>query len=209
MIDGFIKVVEHALPSEEQLKLCLLQQTAQDWQPLADVFTAKLPEFDGILTLPSSAPLAELIATARGVPLVVAQYTETDNSWALPHMRRLNGEFIILTDHLQDGFIEVQLLVNALEEGLSISSVCAVIERTNLGARKRLKALGTQVRAVVQVADTPLGLVFERRSPDRWTPTIPTTPEPTTTLAPQPHPKDNKNTQQDNQNNQNNQDNQD
>lgn len=173
MIASFRKAIKEALPSEEKLQDTLQQQSAQDWQAISDVFAVGLPEFDGILALPSSAILAEQVANARGVPFVVAQYSNEDHTWVLPQLGRLassESEFIVLTDYLQDGFNEVELLENALQDGVKVRWVGAAVERSNLGARNRLVALGAEVRAVFQIADTPQGLVFERRSPNRWVP---------------------------------------
>lgn len=131
--------------------------TLPGWQPLAELFAAKLPEFDAVYAVAGAEPIAGEVAHARGVPDLTGQVRQGSG-----------GKLVIFTSHLQSGVAEEQACLQARQAGWDVPLVAAAVERTNQGARAKLEELGIKVRAAVQIADTPHGLVFERRSPERW-----------------------------------------
>ncbi|GAA5502064.1 hypothetical protein Dxin01_01803 [Deinococcus xinjiangensis] len=154
----FRATVAQALISEQMLETELGRMDAQDWQPIADLFAAKLPEFDAVIGLPDADLLALAVAKARGVPL----YHSASS------LGQGGGEVLVMTAQLQGGQPLQTLAEQIQRAGWTLPLVAAAIERTNKGARTLLGEMGITVRAVLQVADTPAGLVFERRTPDRW-----------------------------------------
>ena len=150
---------------EDTLRSHLQQMNAQDWAPLAEVFAARLPEFDAVIALPGTEVLGEQVAQMRGVPLLRA-----DLSAGQPHWQDMTvtGEALLLTAHLESGETELAAMQQAQAQGLSVPVLAAAVERTSLGGRQRLTQAGTVIRAALQLADTPDGLNLERRAPDRW-----------------------------------------
>lgn len=156
MITAFRQLIAEAMASKEDLESRLHRLTPDEWQGVSDLLAVRLPEFDGVYSVPGAEVLGTALAQARGVPHL--QHW-TDHS---------PGEAIILTPYLQDGQVEEAACRAGQDAGWQVTHVVAAAERTTQGARARLTELGLTVRAAVQVADTPTGLVFERRSPERW-----------------------------------------
>lgn len=166
MVATFREMIATTLPSEERLRARLAQMSAGEWDNLAQVFAAALPELDAVLALPGAAELAQSLARARGVtPLDAALPGEVD-TW-LPLIPP-SGEVVLVTDHLQGGGPELEAVALATGHGLRVLAVAAAVERTSAGARSRLELQGVRVYTALQLADTPNGLVFERRAPRRW-----------------------------------------
>lgn len=157
MTAPFRENVARSLESEQTLINQLRDLSAQDWQPIAELFAAKLPEFDAVIAMPGAEPIAAKVAAVRGVPDLTAGLTGKA------------GELVIFAAHLLDGQAEQQVVQQAAAAGWKVLLVATAVERTNKGARALLADSDIPVRAVTQVADTPTGLVFERRTPDRWT----------------------------------------
>ena len=157
MIAGFRELVSESLSSEGQLSAALGGLDAKGWQNVAELFAARLPEFDALYSCPGAEELAAQVARTRGVPHL------SGPDWPAPE-----GEVVVLTVQLQDGLPELEAVLQARAAGWRVPLVVTAVERTDQGARARLTAEGVQVRAAVQVAATPRGLVFERRSPERW-----------------------------------------
>lgn len=151
------------LPAGEDTVTTHLQAlTPADWQPVAELFDARLPHFDAVITLPDSRELAEQVAQLRGVPLLLARADHLTGP-------AVSGEAVLLTLHLGSSEPIMQAIAAAQARGLSIGIVGAATERTNLSARQHLAQRGVIVRAALQLADTPRGLQIERRNPDHWT----------------------------------------
>ncbi len=129
-----------------------------DWEPLADLFAARLPEFDAVYAVPGAEVLTAQVARIRGVP----DYTASGFPAG-------SGEAALFTVHLQAAERAQQAVQAAQNAGWRVLVLGTAVERTNKGGRALLAELGVQVRAATQVADTPSGLVLERRTPDRWT----------------------------------------
>ncbi|ANE43386.1 hypothetical protein [Deinococcus puniceus] len=161
----FREVIATALPSEEGVRARLAGLQAQDWTELAGRFGALLPEFDGIIALPGAQQLAELLAYTRGVVALHAVRHATTGHWTLPQAERLTGDVVIVTEHLTDGLAELETMLLCATKGLRVLAVVVAVERTNAAGRIRLELQRVTVLSAVQLADTPVGLVFERRTP--------------------------------------------
>lgn len=150
-----------ALSSEAQLRERLETLPPQDWQELAALFAAALPELDLLLALPGGRPLARALGEMRGLPVldVTAPDFPPDP---------VGGEAVLVTGHLTDGVPELTALLRAEHFGLRVGTVLAAIDRTNAPGRTRLELQAVRVRAAVRLADTPSGLAFERRTPPPW-----------------------------------------
>lgn len=139
----------------------------RDWQSLAELFAARLPDFDAVIAMPGAEALAAQVARMRGVPLWPAGEAgdpPPDRGLANPS----GPGALLLTVHLGSGEPELAVVEQAAARGVAVRLLGAGVERTSQGARARLLEAGTQVRAAVQLADTPGGLTLERRTPDRW-----------------------------------------
>lgn len=164
MIAEFRNTVSAKLSSADVLEKQLQTMTARDWGAIADIFAARFPEFDVVVAMPDTQVLADSVAKQRGVPLLMVS-----PEGQLLNPEKLTGDTVLLTTHLRDGQAERSACEQANQQGLKLDLLGAAIERTNLGARDLLEAIHVRVRAVVQLADTTNGLVFERRTRDRWT----------------------------------------
>lgn len=147
--------VARSLGSEEQLSHDLDHLSDTEWQELAQVLAASLPDFDAVLPLPGTEQAAAWLGRARGLP----EATTPDAA---------GPRAIVLAAQLCSGEGAAQRVEQAQAAGWQVLMVVSVVERTSKGARLRLARLDIPVRALVQVADTPAGLIFERRTPDRW-----------------------------------------
>ncbi|AAF11306.1 hypothetical protein [Deinococcus radiodurans] len=166
MMLAFREALTALLPApEDTLRLHLQQMTAQDWAPLADLFAARLPEFDAVVALPGAETLGEQVAQMRGVPLLHAGTRALSGPQGASAVQ---GEALLLTPQLGSGDAELAALQQARDQGLNVTVLGTAVERTSLGGRQRLTQLGVTVRAALQLADTPEGLNLERRTPDRW-----------------------------------------
>lgn len=167
MIAAFRNALLSLLPtSEDVLVRQLSTMQDRDWTPLAELFAARLPEFDAVIAMPDTQLMAQQVARMRGVPLLDAQFSE---SGLQLYAGGIGGEALLLTAHLKAGDAEADVTEQAKAQGLRVTVVGAAVERTSLGGRNRLTLHGVTVRAAMQVADTPGGLNIERRAPDRWT----------------------------------------
>ena len=167
MMLAFREALTALLPApEDTLRLHLQQMTAQDWAPLADLFAARLPEFDAVVALPGAETLGEQVAQMRGVPLLRAGAGALSGPAGAGGQGE--GEALLLTPQLGTGDAELAALQQARDQRLNITVLGTAVERTSLGGRQRLTQLGITVRAALQLADTPEGLNLERRTPDRW-----------------------------------------
>ncbi|MEF2279873.1 hypothetical protein V3W47_16390 [Deinococcus sp. YIM 134068] len=166
MVASFRQEIAAVLPSEERLRLRLVELPERQWVALAGVFAAGLPELDAVVTLPGAVPLARALAQARGLPLLEAHLPGDVNAW-LPTIPP-SGEVVLVTEHLAGGAPELEAVAHVTAHGLRVVAVAAAVERTSAGARSRLETQGVRVYAALQLADTPGGLVFERRAPRRW-----------------------------------------
>lgn len=159
MIAAFREQVAQAMTSPAALDAELGQMERGDWQGVAELFAARLPEFDAVYAMPGAQDLALLVAQTRGVPVL------TDET---PISLLGEGEIIVLSAHLKDGEAEEKAMRALAQQGWRVLLVVTALEQTTRGARPRLAEQGVPVRAALQVAETPRGLVFERRSPERW-----------------------------------------
>lgn len=160
---AFRETVAAMLPSEARLRAQLAALPERDWSALAVLFAAALPELDALIAPPGSAALAGALARTRGIPVLdlTRPPEPIPAGW-------IAGEVALITDHLTDGLPELTALLNAERRGLQVRAVVAAIERTGSRGRTRLELQGLRVQAAVQLADTPQGLAFERRTPREW-----------------------------------------
>lgn len=169
----FREVIANALPSEEGVRIRLAGLKAEGWAEVAGRFGALLPEFDLIAALPGAQQLADLLGRTRGVPTLHAARLADTGHWTLLDAadrtadEPLSGEVVIVTEHLTDGLAELETMLLCATRGLKVISVVAAVERTNAAGRIRLELQDVTVLSAVQLADTPTGLVFERRIPQR------------------------------------------
>lgn len=154
---AFRAAIAAQLPSEAAVERLLDRMSAQEWQEVGSVFAARLPEFEVVVAVPGAQELAWAVARARGVPLLDGPWTGEPGALAL-----------ILTPQLRQGEAERSAALAARAQGLCVEVVAAAVERTSLGGRHLLGQVGIRVRAALQLADAPWGLLFERRTPDRW-----------------------------------------
>lgn len=167
MIAAFRNTLTSLLPASEGVLLEYLDHMhSGDWTPLAELFAARLPEFDAVVAMPGARVMAEQVARMRGVPLL--EILDTAGGPQLPPSD-LRGDALLLTTHLKTGEAEAAVAAQAAARGLQVTVLGTAVERTSQGGRNRLTPGGVTVRAAMQVADTPDGLNIERRTPDRWT----------------------------------------
>ena len=166
MMLAFREALTALLPApEDTLHRHLQQMEERDWAPLAELFAARLPEFDAVVALSGAETLGEQVAQMRGVPLLHAGAGALSGPQGAGAVQ---GEALLLTPQLGNGDAELAALQQAREQGLNVTVLGTAVERTSLGGRQRLTQLGVTVRAALQLADTPEGLNLERRAPDRW-----------------------------------------
>ncbi len=164
----FREVIATALPSEEGVRARLAGLHTRDWAEVAGRFGALLPEFDLVIALPGAQQLAGLLALTRGVPAMNAVQSTTTGHWTVLDMPGgLTGEVVLVTEQLTDGLAELEMLLLCASRGLRVIAVVAAVERTNASGRIRIELQDVTVLSAVQLADTPVGLVFERRTPHR------------------------------------------
>ncbi|WP_034385027.1 hypothetical protein [Deinococcus sp. YIM 77859] len=152
---AFRDAVAGLLPSEARLRAWLAGLPEQEWEELAGLFAAALPELDAVLALPGGEHFARALARARGIPVLAPDLR------AVPDL--FPGEVALVTAHLTDGLPELAALLRAERRGLRVLAVAAALEQTNAPGRTRLELQAVPVRAAVRLADTPRGLTFERR----------------------------------------------
>jgi hypothetical protein len=153
----FRAAVAAQLPSEAAVDRLLGAMTPREWQEVGSVFAARLPEFGVVVAAPGAHDLARAVAQARGVNVLDGPWTGEHGALAL-----------VLTGQLRSGEAERDAVLAARAQGLCVEVVAAAVERTSLGGRHLLGGVGVRVRAALQLADAPWGLLFERRAPDRW-----------------------------------------
>ena len=169
MKNAFREALTALLPvAEDTLQRHFQTMKAADWTPVAELFAARLPEFDTVIALPDAESLGEQVARMRGVPLLQVVREESGVSLDGGAVLTTPAEAVLLTAHLGSSDEELSALAQAKAQGLRVSVIGAAVERTSLGGRQRLKLEGVTVRATLQLADTPQGLNLERRTPDRW-----------------------------------------
>jgi orotate phosphoribosyltransferase len=162
----FREVIATALPSEERVRARLAGLQAREWTEVAGRFGALLPEFDLIVALPCAENLAVLLARTRGVPQLTVTRQAHNGHWSMTAAsEQLTGEAVIVTEQLTDGLAELETMLLCAAKGIRVIAVVAAVERTNAAGRIRLELHDVAVVSAVQLADTPVGLVFERRTP--------------------------------------------
>lgn len=166
MASSFRSVVSSLLPSEERLLSRLRELSENDLQSIVDYFSVSMREFDVVIGLPGARELAQALAELRGTPLILATRDEESGWWVMDaDAAELTQTAVIVTDHFTDGLPELEIVVQASKLGYLVEAVACAIERTNDRGRSRLELQGLEVGAAVQIADTPTGLVMERRFP--------------------------------------------
>lgn len=153
--------VNAALPDEQRLQRALAELSPAEWDDLAAVVASQLPEVDVVIAFPDEHPLAWGLGQLRGLPVLGADLQPGKGSARGP----LSGEGVLVSEQLGDGLAEIEIIMRAEAHGLNVPLVVTPIERTNMGGRSRLELQTVQVKAVIQLADTPNGLVAERRTP--------------------------------------------
>ncbi|ABF45906.1 MULTISPECIES: hypothetical protein [Deinococcus] len=157
---AFRDAVAELLPSEARLRTWLAALSEREWEELAGLFAASLPELDGVLALPGGEHFAQALARARGIPVLDSGLHGAADLFP--------GEIALVTAQLQDGLPELEALLRAERRGLRVLAVVAAIERSDAPGRTRLELQDLRVWSAVRLADTPEGLAFERRSPRPW-----------------------------------------
>ncbi|GHF56818.1 orotate phosphoribosyltransferase [Deinococcus metalli] len=138
----------------------------KDVQSVVDEFVVGLPEFDAVIGLPGAEALARALAALRGTPAVLVHRDPESGWWtfgAEPAER--TQQAVIVTEHFTDGLPELEVVVHASKLGYLVQWVACAVERTNEPGRSRLELQGLHILPAVQLADTPRGLVMERRFP--------------------------------------------
>lgn len=175
MTDPFRASIARALPSPERVRESLRGLSGPDLQAAADYFSRTLPEFDVAVALPGAEGLAQAVADLRGAFLVTAGRTAAGR-WELsaPDLAGITRELgagrrparaVLFTPQLKSGLKELEVLLTAARPGWLIPALAAGVARTDALGRARLELQGVQVVTPVMLADTPGGLVFERRYP--------------------------------------------
>ncbi|MFC3833160.1 MULTISPECIES: hypothetical protein [Deinococcus] len=166
MAPSFRSVVSSLLPSEERLMSRLQNLSEKDVLSIVDEFVVGLPEFDAVIGLPGAEDLARSLASLRGVPAVLVTRDTESGWWSFdtePTERTQHA--VIVTEHFTDGLPELEAVVQASKLGYLVQWVACAVERTNEPGRSRLELQGLTILPAVQLADTPRGLVMERRFP--------------------------------------------
>ncbi|PTA68929.1 hypothetical protein [Deinococcus arcticus] len=161
----FRAAIASALPSADGVRARLLDLPGVAVQALAEYFSAHLPEVDVLVALPGAEALAAATASLRGTSL--APFDPVRGLHTRPEMRGVRGQPVaaLLTPELIDGHLELQALLHAEHLGWEVRAVAAAVERTTGPGRARLEFQGVPLLVPVLLADTPGGLVFERRIP--------------------------------------------
>lgn len=166
MSASFRAVVASLLPSEERVLARLHDLKDAERSGVVDYFGVALQEFDVVIGMPSVTGLAELLAERRGVPLIHAFQDGERGRWTLDtDAAEAMQTAVIVADHFTDGLPELEVVVQASRLGYLVETVACAIERTSDLGRSRLELNGLNIRAAVQVAHSPKGLVLERRFP--------------------------------------------
>ncbi|WP_189066243.1 hypothetical protein [Deinococcus seoulensis] len=175
MTEVFRAAIARALPSPEQVGESLAHLSARDVQDAADYFSAVLPDFDVALVLPGAEALAGAVADLRGAFVVHAERHPSGfmrlgaPNWA-DVQRELRAQSrparaALFTPQLRGGLDELEVLLAATHQGWTVQGVAAGVAHTNDAGRVRMELQGVPVVTPVMLADTPTGLVFERRFP--------------------------------------------
>ncbi|GAA0504992.1 hypothetical protein [Deinococcus depolymerans] len=175
MTDQFRTLIARALPSPERVQESLRQLSPLELQAAADFFSVTLPEFDVAVALPGAQGLAQAAAELRGAFLVTAGRTAAGR-WELfaPDLAGITRELgagrrparaALFTPQLKSGLKELEVLLTVARPGWLVPALAAGVARTDALGRARLELQGVRVVTPVMLADTPTGLVFERRYP--------------------------------------------
>lgn len=175
MTEVFRAAIARALPSPERVRESLLRLSDRDVQDAADYFSAVLPDFDVALVLPGAAPLAVAVADLRGAFVVQAERQPSGHMHlTAPDWPQISDELrdqarparaVLFTPQLQSGLSELEVMLAATHQGWTMRAVAAGVAHTNDAGRVRMELQGLPVVTPVLLADTPTGLVFERRFP--------------------------------------------
>lgn len=128
---AFRDAVAALLPSEARLWAWLAALSEREWEELAGLFAASLPELDGVLALPGGEHFAQALARARGIPVLDSGLHGAADLFP--------GEIALVTAQLQDGLPELEALLRAERRGLRVLAVVAAIERSDAPGRTRLE----------------------------------------------------------------------
>lgn len=169
MTPEFRAIIASLMLYEERLNLRLDSLTLKDVRELAEWASRVLPEVDGLVCLPHASALGTALGQLRGLPVVTAEFNAETGVLRLPPEHRrdrfLGQELGLVTTHLQGGLPELELCLRSMQHDLRVTQLITAVERTNAGGRARLELQGVQIHAALCLADTPRGLVFERRFP--------------------------------------------
>ncbi|MVN86101.1 hypothetical protein GO986_04915 [Deinococcus sp. HMF7620] len=165
MPDVFRNAIASVLPSAEDMRARLLDLPGAAVQAVAEYFSARLPDVDILVALPGAEALAQAASSLRGTYLV--HFDPVRGLHDVPPLQDIRGvpTAALVTAELSDAHTELQALLSAEHLGWQVRAVAAAVERTNGPARARLELQGVPLLVPVLLADTPRGLVFERRFP--------------------------------------------
>lgn len=150
----FRQRTKQLLSSEEGLLGHLRRLPQEEVVEVAAHLDALLPPVGVLIPLPGAEGVAEQLGAWRGLPVVRASGVDA---------LRGSADAALVTTQLSDGVAELDLCLRAAHSAVRVRAVAALVERTGAGGRSRLELQGTEVLPVLEVADTPEGLLFERR----------------------------------------------
>ncbi|MFC4455547.1 hypothetical protein [Deinococcus sonorensis] len=133
------------------------------WAELAAQLAPQLPPAEILLVLPGGEPLAGALAAHLKLPFQVLHHASgAPDHWVLPDAP-LPSFGLLVTTYLTTGVPEMELSVLAQRAGCELRTVVCAVERSTAGGRHRLLQLGVNTLAGQRIAETPRGLILERR----------------------------------------------
>lgn len=172
MIEGFRTAIAHALPSAQSVQARLNHLTRQELLEVAEYFTVKLPDVDVLIALPGAEDLTRVLKALRGLPFVRATPGADGRDRLQGSALQTPGEIqpgrhgvqaALVSLDVTDGLPELRAMHLAAHQGWRVGAVAAAVIRTDAPGHVRLSLQGVPLLSPVVLADTPSGLVFERR----------------------------------------------
>lgn len=173
MQNPFRHSISDMLPNAQAVQARLSALSNRDRLTVADYLSVHLPDVDVLIATPGAVGLAQNLGILRGIPTVTA--TSLAGHWtlvgpALHQPRDIQPMWgpvsaAVITVELLSGQAELAAAVLGAQKGWKVAAVAAAVARTDAAGHVRLALQELPVITPVQLADTPRGLIFERRTP--------------------------------------------
>lgn len=171
MSNALHDLLESSLHSEDQLRVKLHELSQVMTLATGRELAARAPDdADVVVALPEAAGLARAVAAQRGLSMVRASrepieevHLRATDYWLPQAPLAGKTRALLVSAYLESGLPEVQIAAGLRQLGLEVVGLACAAERTGEG-RNHLEVQAVPVTSVVQIAGTPRGLVFDRRS---------------------------------------------